>query len=116
MVGSRVWGMYDSDSSPPRGRRAHYMVTLTAKPGSWGIQNLYLNGGLLLVVYGGGDCDTIHWPFGASKLEAYDEAKDRSNLASALYDEFEMGNLNERTVLLPDGTEFNIDSNLGDKS
>lgn len=87
------------------------MVKLKAKPGSWGKQDLYLpindpeNGNevILLVRYPEGDCDCINWPF---------EGKDRRNLASALFDEYEMGFLKERTVLLPDGTEFNIDSVL----
>lgn len=79
------------------------MTTLNAKPGSFGRKNLHLGDGILLVRYPEGDCDAIGWPL---------TKKDRANLASALYDEFEMGNLRERTVLLPNGTEFNIDDNL----
>lgn len=79
------------------------LPVLEARPGSWGKQDLYLNGGILLRIYGAGDCDSIHWPFGEN---------DRENLAAALYDEFEMGNIRHRTVVLPNGSEFDIDANI----
>lgn len=67
--------------------------------------NLFLNEDrILLVRYPAGDCDTIPFPF--------TNEEDRHNLASALFDEYEFGEITERTVLLPDGTEFNIEDNL----
>ena len=67
--------------------------------------NLFLNEGrILLVRYPAGDYDTIPFPF--------TNEEDRHNLASALYDEYEFGNLSSRTVLLPDGQPFNIEGNL----
>lgn len=72
---------------------------------------LYLGDNILLRRYGM-DCDTIHWPFGSSGLPAFPPERDRENLACALFDEFEMGYLKERTVVLPDGTAFNIDDNM----
>jgi hypothetical protein len=79
------------------------MVKLEARDGSWGIKDLYLGEDILLVQYGGGDCDTIQWPFGVNC---------RANLAAALFDAYEMGDIKERQVLLPDGEVFDIDANL----
>lgn len=62
--------------------------------------NLWLHDDILIVRYPEGDCDTITFPFGEN---------DRKNLVSALYDAYEVGELDERIVLLPDGTQFNID-------
>jgi hypothetical protein len=62
--------------------------------------NLWLHDDILIVKYPEGDCDTITFPFGKD---------DRKNLASALFDAYECGELNERIVLLPDNTQFNID-------
>jgi hypothetical protein len=76
------------------------MVTLEARPGDFGRQDLYLNGEILLHRYPEGDCDSINWPL---------RDKDRDNLRATLYGEFECGNLTERTVILPDGTKFDID-------
>ena len=67
--------------------------------------DLHLNEDILLVRYPEGDVDTIPFPF--------KKDKDRKNLASALYDSYEFGEIDERVVLLPDGTEFDIDANLG---
>jgi hypothetical protein len=79
------------------------VTQLTAVFGGFDKHVLHLNGRMLLVRYPEGDCDSIVWPFGDN---------DRRNLASALFDAYETGDLAERTVLLPDGTEFDIDSNL----
>lgn len=59
---------------------------------------------ILIVRYGEGDCDTIPFPLRTKK--------ERKNLASALFDAYECGDINSRTVLLPNGEEFNIDDNL----
>lgn len=63
--------------------------------------DLYLNDDILIYRYINGDCDTISWP-----------NPKPHHLASVLFDAFECGDLRSRTVLLPDGTEFNIDDNL----
>lgn len=76
------------------------MLKLEAREGSWGKKDLYLDGRILLRVYPEGDCDSICWPM---------KKKDKDNLAAALFDEYEMGNLKERSVLLPNGQQFNID-------
>ena len=73
---------------------------LEARPGSWGRRDLYLNDSILLVRYAAGDCDSINWPFGE---------RDAENLRSALFDAYEVGELETRTVLLPDGSKFAID-------
>ncbi len=71
---------------------------LTAKDGS-----LYLGEAILLVRYPAGDCDTINWP-----------NPNRGNLACALFDACEMGELPSdcRAVTLPDGTSFEIESEM----
>lgn len=57
---------------------------------------------ILMVRYDAGDCDTIKWP-----------RPNRQNLARALYDAREMGIIPDGSlVLLPDGTEFNIDKEV----
>lgn len=59
----------------------------------------------LLVIYPGGDCDQIKFPFEGDEW--------KGKLAHALYDEVEMGRIaNNRVVLLPDGTPFNIDQHM----
>ena len=62
---------------------------------------LLLGGRMLLIRYPEGDCDRISWP-----------NPDLPALARALYDEYEMGNLDSRIVLLPYATEFNIDEHV----
>lgn len=53
--------------------------------------------------YDGGDVDTIAWPL-----------VDSESLAIALYDAREMGIIpSVQSVILPDGTSFGIDFNLG---
>lgn len=57
---------------------------------------------ILSVQYADGDCDTIAWPLTNPR-----------DLAGALYDAREMGVIPfVESVVLPDGTEFHIDSNL----
>ena len=69
---------------------------------------LYLtNDDILIVRYNAGDCDTIPFPLRTKEH--------RRNLASALFDEYECGTINERIVMLPNGEEFNIDDNLKDQ-
>ncbi len=54
---------------------------------------------MIIVSYDAGDCDSINWP--NPNLE---------NLARALYGDRECGIIPDHpVVLLPDGTEFNID-------
>lgn len=55
-----------------------------------------------------GDCDTIPWPM-VSDFRT--KAELDANLRSALFDERECGNLplDCQSVLLPDGSEFEID-------
>jgi len=72
------------------------VVKLTNRSG-----DLYLNGEILIYRYICGDCDAISWP-----------NPNPQRLASVLFDAFECGDLRSRTVLLPDGTEFDIDDNL----
>jgi len=74
------------------------MIKLTTKNGE-----LYLNDEIL-IVRKAGDCDTIRFPLIT--------IEDRQNLASALFDEYEIGEIDDRTVLLPDNTVFNIDENV----
>lgn len=76
-------------------------VRLTAEPGSFDEQELYLGDDILLYRYPEGDCDCIQWP-----------NPDKAKLASCLYGEFECGNLKTRTVELPDGTTFDIDEHV----
>lgn len=71
--------------------------------------DLYLGDSILLVRYPEGDCDTIKWPLRQGRD---DEDKGRHDLASALYEASECGEFEGRTVLLPDGSKFNIDDNL----
>lgn len=59
---------------------------------------------ILLVRYKAGDCDTIPFPLRTKEH--------KKNLASALFDAYECGEIEERTVLLPNGKTFNIDDNL----
>jgi len=60
----------------------------------------------LIQVYDEGDCDTIPWPRRHSKAWNH-------RLAAALYDAREMGVIPDvRTVTLPDGKPFTIDSNM----
>ncbi len=60
----------------------------------------------ILIVYPAGDCDRIKWPFEGEEW--------KGKLAHALYDCAEMGQVaNNRDVLLPDGTSFNIDHHMG---
>ena len=62
----------------------------------------YTGNPLLLHRYAGGDVDTIAWPL-----------VDSGGLAIALYDAREMGIIPDvQSVILPDGTEFGIDSNV----
>ena len=57
---------------------------------------------ILIFEYPSGDVDTIAWP-----------KPNRKNLAGALYDARETGLIPDvPTVILPDGTEFNIDTEL----
>lgn len=72
------------------------MERLTSSDGS-----LFLKHDILVYRYPAGDCDTLEWP-----------NPNKQHLASVLFDAFESGELNCRTVLLPDGHEFNIDDNL----
>ena len=58
---------------------------------------------ILIRRYNAGDCDTISWP-----------DPDLKNLASALYDAFEKGQIKTRLLFLPNGDTFNIDENLKD--
>lgn len=74
---------------------------------------LFFGGYIILRMYGAGDCDTVAWPFGS---DGYDAAQDRENLAVALYDMYECGSIKERTVALPDGSAFNIDTNMPTKA
>ena len=55
---------------------------------------------LLMRGYDAGDCDTIHWP-----------NPNEENLRAALFDAREQGFIPDLpTVILPDGTEFTIES------
>lgn len=74
------------------------MATLTVDS-----DRLCLNGGMIVYQYPEGDADTVSWPL---------TDNDRKLLARALYGEYEMGNLTERTVILPDGTDFHIDDHI----
>lgn len=67
-------------------------------------ERLYLNGSRLIFRYPEGDCDSIPWPMTTKEH--------REHLASCLYDAFESGEIDKRTVALPDHTPFNIDDNL----
>lgn len=68
---------------------------------------------MLLYVYPAGDCDVASWPMVTPwEGSTYTPERQRGILAGALYDAWEMGHVKERTVLLPDGTEFNIDDEL----
>ena len=61
---------------------------------------------IVLVRYAAGDCDSFDWPL-ADDSKPY--------LAAALFDMREMGQVEGgHTVTLPDGTEFDIDSELRD--
>ena len=63
----------------------------------------YTGNPILLRRYESGDVDTIAWPLQG----------DKCNLAVALYGAREMGMIPDvQSVILPDGTEFEIDSNL----
>lgn len=67
-------------------------------------RQLYTESGqIVLCVYPEGDCDSIPWPM---------PKKAHKNLTSALFDMRETGELpaDTRSVLLPDGTLFHIDS------
>lgn len=69
---------------------------------------LFLGAEILLCRYEAGDCDTIHWPLRRVEYEGW-TLDDAANLRTALYDAYEMGQLTERSVLLPDGQRFDID-------
>jgi hypothetical protein len=64
---------------------------------------------LLIYHYDAGDVDTCSWPMGES--EYYDLDKQRRILAGALYGERECNPHfpMDATILLPDGTEFDLD-------
>jgi hypothetical protein len=56
--------------------------------------------------YAAGDCDTVPWPM-------EDPEYSMETLSKALYDSREVGLIpNDQSVLLPDGTEFEIESHL----
>lgn len=75
------------------------MVQLTVVNGY-----LYVHGEILLVRTLEGDCDRIEFPFRSDAS--------KKDLASSLFDEYEIGEIDTRTVLLPNGELFNIDNNL----
>lgn len=74
------------------------MTKLTAKD-----QSLQLGEQILLIRYPEGDYDRIPWPL---------TPKFRPRLASVLYDAYEVGDTDDREFTLPDGTTFNVDSEL----
>jgi hypothetical protein len=58
----------------------------------------------VILIYPEGDCDSFDWP-----LQRGDEVEICGNLARALYDMRESGQIsNADGVTLPDGTEFDI--------
>ena len=80
------------------------MIKLTDEEGSLAAGDI-----LLLVRYPAGDCDRCPWPMTTEE--------EKHNLASALYDAREMGEIpDDMSVWLPDGEEFRIEDNLKEAS